>query len=197
MRLLCVSDVAAKPYYDYYTPGKLDGFDLILACGDLAPSYLEFLISMSHCPLVYVRGNHDDELLDTPIPGGLCAEDRVVVCKGVRILGLGGSYRYRQGKNMFTEGEMRRRVLSVTPQILLHRGFDILLTHAPAKGAGDLDTMAHQGFQCFNGLMDRYRPQLFVHGHVHPAYGRDIPMEGRRGNTRIINAYDHREIQLE
>ena len=35
MRILAISDVTAKYYFDYYTPGKLEGFDLILSCGDL------------------------------------------------------------------------------------------------------------------------------------------------------------------
>ena len=35
MKILAVSDAEAKYYYDYYQPGKLKEFDLILACGDL------------------------------------------------------------------------------------------------------------------------------------------------------------------
>ena len=33
MKILAVSDVEAKYYYDYYVPGKLREFDLIIACG--------------------------------------------------------------------------------------------------------------------------------------------------------------------
>ena len=43
MRILAVADTEAKYYYDYYTPGKLDEFDLILACGDLRREYLGHL----------------------------------------------------------------------------------------------------------------------------------------------------------
>ena len=46
MRILAVSDVDSKYYFDYYTPGKLDGIDLILACGDLHREYLEFLVAI-------------------------------------------------------------------------------------------------------------------------------------------------------
>ena len=184
----------AKYYYDFYSPGKLDGFDLILACGDLSPGYLDFLVSMARCPLVYVRGNHDDRLIDAPPGGCVCAEDRIVVCGGLRILGLGGSYRYRQGKNMFTEREMERRVRRLWFQLRRHKGFDVLLTHAPAKGMGDLDTIAHQGFQCFVELLDKYRPKYFVHGHVHRDYGANIPRRTVRGETTIINAFDHYEF---
>ena len=191
VNILAVSDVPAKYFYDFYAPGKLDGFDLILACGDLSPGYLDFLVSMANCPLVYVRGNHDDRLIDAPPDGCICAEDRIVVCKGLRILGLGGSYRYRKGRNMFTERQMKRRVRRLWLQLRRNKGFDILLTHAPARGLGDLDTRAHQGFQCFVKLLEKYRPKYFVHGHVHRNYGANIPQRTVRGETTIINAFDH------
>ena len=191
MKILAVSDVEAKYYYDYYTPGKLDEFDLILACGDLRRGYLDFLVSMAHCPLVYVRGNHDDTLIDDPPDGCICAEDTIVVCRGVRILGLGGSHRYREGENMFTEKEMRRRVRRLRFRLWRHGGFDILLTHAPARGINDFDVISHRGFECFIGLLDKYRPKYFVHGHIHKNYGIRIPQRTQRGETTIINAFDH------
>ena len=60
MKILAVSDVPSDQYYEYFKPGMLDEFDLILSCGDLRPEYLEFLVTMAHCSLVYVHGNHDD-----------------------------------------------------------------------------------------------------------------------------------------
>ena len=46
MKILAIADVTAKYYFDYYTPGKLDGFDLIVSCGDLHREYLE--LSLIH-----------------------------------------------------------------------------------------------------------------------------------------------------
>ena len=60
MRILAVADTESKYLYDNYTPGKLSGFDLILACGDLSRDYLEFLVDASKCPVLYVKGNHDE-----------------------------------------------------------------------------------------------------------------------------------------
>ena len=191
MKILAVSDVAAQYYYDFYTPGKLDEFDLILACGDLRAEYLEFLVTMAHCPLVYVRGNHDDRMIEEPPEGCICAEDAIVVCKGVRILGLGGSYRYGDGENMYTERQMRRRIGKLRLRLWRHRGFDILLTHAPAWRLNDLDDLSHRGFGCFVRLLDKYHPKYFVHGHVHRNYGIKIPQRTVRGETIVINAYDH------
>ena len=146
MRILAVSDVESRYFYDFYTPGKLDEFDLILASGDLKREYLEFLVTMANKPLLYVRGNHDDGFKDNPPEGCICVDGKLYVYKGIRILGLGGSFRYRPGENLYAERQMRRRILRLLPWIWWHRGFDILLTHAPARGLGDLDTRAHRGF---------------------------------------------------
>ena len=191
MKILAVSDVEAKYLYDYYTPGKLDGIDLILACGDLRREDLDFLVSMANRPLVYVRGNHDDAMIDNPPDGCICAEDTIVVARGLRILGLGGSQRYRDGENMFTEKQMKRRIRKLAFRLWRHKGFDILLTHAPARGVNDFDALSHRGFECFIELLDKYRPKYFVHGHIHKSYGVKIPQRTERGDTTIINAYDY------
>ena len=68
MRVLAVADKESAYYYDFYTPGKLSEFDLILACGDLRREYLEFLATLARCPVVYVRGNHNDSFLETQGP---------------------------------------------------------------------------------------------------------------------------------
>ena len=190
MRILAVSDVPCPAYYEHYTPGCLDGFDLILACGDLRRVYLEFLVTMARCPVVYVRGNHDDEYIDHPPEGCICAEDDIVVYQGIRILGLGGSYRYRPGESMYTEKQMRRRILRLWSKLHRHKGFDILLTHAPARGLNDFDTLSHRGFECFNELMDKYNPKYFIHGHIHRSYGPHIPQKCQRGDTTVINAFE-------
>ena len=191
MKILAVADAEAKYYYDYYQPGKLKEFDLILACGDLHKSYLEFLVTMAGCPVLYVRGNHDDAFEKNPPEGCVCVEDRIYVHEGVRILGLGGSFRYRKGNNMYTERQMRRRIRHLWFQLWRHKGFDILLTHAPARGVNDFDSRSHRGFECFVELLDKYKPRYFVHGHIHKNYGTRIPQKTQRNETMIINAYEY------
>lgn len=191
MRVLAVSDVPAPRYFDYYTPGCLKGFGCILACGDLPREYLEFLVTMADCPLFYVPGNHDESFSRTPPEGCVCADGRIVTCGGLRILGLGGSPRYREGRYMYTEAQMRRRVYRLAPQIWKHKGFDILLTHAPARGLGDLDTRVHRGFGAFTALLDKHQPPYHVHGHVHLNYGPHLPRRREYGGTVLLNAFGY------
>lgn len=196
MRILAVADVPADRFYEYYTEGKLDEFDLILSCGDLRPEYLEFLVTMAHCPLIYVHGNHDDSYGRGP-QGCECADDSIIEYRGIRILGLGGSFKYRDGKYMYTENQMKSRVRRLWLTIKKHHGFDILLTHAPARGLNDFETVPHRGFGCFNTLMEKYNPQFFIHGHIHRNYDYRIPQICTKGSTTVINAYEYCVFDIE
>ena len=60
MRILTIADTECRALWDYFRPEQLAGTDLILSCGDLDPDYLQFLVTMAGCPLLYVRGNHDE-----------------------------------------------------------------------------------------------------------------------------------------
>ena len=91
---------------------------------------------------------------------------------------------------MYTEQQMRRRIRRLWWQLKKHGGFDILLTHAPARGVNDFDTLSHRGFECFRELLDKYRPRYFIHGHIHRSYGHDIPQRSQYGGTTVVNAYD-------
>ena len=195
MKILAVSDVESKYFFEYYTPGKLKDYDLIIACGDLRVSYLEFLVTMARCPLLYVHGNHDDRFPREP-EGCICIDDRLYEYQGLRILGLGGSYRYGQGTYMYTERQMRRRIRRLCFTLWRKKGFDILVTHAPARGINDFETLPHRGFECFVELLDRYRPRLFLHGHIHRNYGAEIPRRTQRGETEIVNAYEYTVVEL-
>ena len=188
MRILAVADEESKYFYDHYSPVKLDEFDLILACGDLRKEYLEFLATLAHCPVLYVHGNHDDAFDAAPPGGCICVEDQIYTYRGVRILGLGGSYRYRDGTHMYTESQMARRIRKLKFRLWRSGGFDILMTHAPARHINDFDSLPHRGFVCFTDLLEQYRPKYFVHGHIHRSYGPNIPQRSSHGDTTTINA---------
>lgn len=190
MKLLLISDRESEYYWDYYQPGRLDGIDLILSCGDLNAKYLSFLVTMGRAPLLYVHGNHDQTYGRFPPEGCACVEDTLVTVNGLRILGLGGSILYSGGEHQYTERQMEKRIRRLRFQLLRAGGVDIVLTHAPARGYGDADDPAHRGFACFLELMDRHRPKYLIHGHVHFNYGYNISRVIRYGDTEIINAYE-------
>ena len=196
MKILVVSDCESRYLWDYFTPDKLDGVDLILSCGDVKPQYLSFLATFAHCPVLYVHGNHDDRYRQDPPLGCICVDGQLYEYQGVRILGLGGSMRYKPGDNQYTERQMAMRALRLAPKIMRKKGCDILLTHAPGRDMVACNDLAHMGFQTFNRLLDKYRPALFLHGHTHLNYGHNIPRESSYGDTRVVNGYERYLLEL-
>ena len=196
MKILALADEECPALWDYYIPGRLKGYDLILSCGDLKPNYLSFIVTMANVPVFYVHGNHDDRYERTPPEGCDCIDDQLVVYKGLRILGLGGSARYRQGEHQYTERAMRRRIAKLRRKIKRHKGVDIVVTHAAPEGLGDAQDPAHRGFRAFLDLLDKHRPSHLIHGHVHMTYGHNTPREMEYNDTKIINAYERYIIEI-
>ena len=196
MKILALADTADKMLWDYLNRDLLEGVELILACGDLPSAYLSFLTCFTDAPVIYVHGNHDQNYSKKPPEGCICVEDDIFVYKGVRIMGLGGSMRYRDSEHMYTEREMKARIRRMWLKLIRHRGFDILMTHAPAKGIGDQSDLPHRGFACFLKLMDKYAPRYMVHGHVHPEYGISFKRERKYGKTDVVNVYKRYYIEI-
>ena len=140
MKILAIADTEERCLWECFRKERFEGVDLILSAGDLGPDYLEFLVTVNK-PLIYVRGNHDDRYARHAPGGCICVEDSVYTYRGIRIAGLGGSMRYRDGANMYTEREMARRMRKLSRKVRMVGGCDILLTHAPAAGMGDLNDL--------------------------------------------------------
>ncbi|MBR6165358.1 MAG: metallophosphoesterase family protein [Clostridia bacterium] len=189
MRILAISDEPSDRLWGDRCREMLRGIDLILSAGDLPSAYLSFLTCFTNAPVVYVHGNHDDHYAKKPPEGCLCSDGKILQIQGVRILGLGGSVRYRpDAVHMYSESEMASRISSLRRKLRATGGFDILLTHAPIRGVGDQDTMSHRGFECFGPLLDRYRPAVMVHGHMHQSYTAFFKREREYHGIPVINA---------
>lgn len=191
MKILCIADEESKSLWDYYSEDKLEGIELIISCGDLKPDYLEFLVTMSNVPLLYIPGNHDGRFRDNPPGGCTCIDGIIYDFKGIHIMGLGGSMRYKDGPYQYSESQMNHRIWKLKAEMFKKGGIDIFVSHAPAKGYGDLSDLPHNGFMCFNTLMNCVHPQYMLHGHVHGSYvaGLSRTIEHESG-TKIINCYD-------
>lgn len=191
MKILLLADQAEPSLWERLDKRKLEGVELVLSCGDLPAEYLSFLTCFTSAPILYVHGNHDGRYEKKPPEGCICVEDTIYTHNGLRILGLGGSMRYRTGPHMYTEREMQRRVRRLRFKLWRSKGFDILLTHAPAYQLGDDTDLAHTGFQVFLELIDKYQPRYLIHGHVHQSYQHDFKRIRQRGDTQSINAFGY------
>jgi predicted phosphodiesterase len=217
VRVLAIADEVNEALY---TPENLKRAapDVVISCGDLPFDYLEYLVTILNVPLLYVPGNHDPDLSPRPDiePGldlalsGVAAErpdlpppgpegctnvdGRVEAARGLRVGGLGGSARYREGPNQYTQAQMRRRARRLARRARRRGGLDVLVTHAPPFGLGDEDDPAHRGFKSFHWLAGRLRPKLLLHGHIHP-YGQERA-DRRMGEMLVINAVPSRIVEV-
>ncbi len=191
MNILVLADEESKYLWDYFEKSKLDNIDLIISCGDLKSAYLSFLATFSKVPVLYVHGNHDAHYDTDPPDGCICIDDDIFIYKGIRILGLGGSKKYNFGAYQYTEQEMRSRVQKLWLKLKRHKGFDILVTHAPAYQFNDGEDLPHSGFMIFRNLLDKYKPKYFLHGHVHLSYNWNQKRECTyNDHTTVINGYE-------
>ena len=197
MKIMVLADEPDRRLWDLLDRQLLMEMDILIACGDLPAEYLSFLTCFTRAPVLYVCGNHDESYEKAPPEGCFCIEDQVYCCKGVRIVGLGGSMRYRPGPYQYTEAQMRRRAKRLSLKLWRTGGFDILVTHAPARGIGDEEHIAHRGFQTFVDLMEKYKPQYMVHGHIHKEYTSCFKRLRKYGDTVVVNANKSYVIEID
>ena len=190
MKILAIADEESKYLWDHFEKSKLEGIDLIISCGDLDPRYLSFLATFSAAPVIYVHGNHDKKYAQIEPEGCICIEDQIYEYNGIRILGLGGSMQYAGTVHQYTEKQMVQRVKKLRWKLRRKKGFDILVTHAPAYGINDGEDLPHRGFEVFKTLMEQYTPKYFIHGHMHKSYGKPKETIDMYQETKIINAFE-------
>ena len=96
MKILAVSDRVVNPIYGSHIRKRFGDVDMVVSCGDLPYSYLEYIVSMLNVPSFYVHGNHDgpEYLSDgrtlTEPRGWVNLDGRTVRCKGLLLGGLAG-----------------------------------------------------------------------------------------------------------
>ncbi len=191
MKLLAVSDQRLPEMLRQdYLRSSYGDIDLIISCGDMEVSYLEFISSALNRPLFFVRGNHDEHYAPER-PGGENLHLKYIIYNGLALMGLEGCIHYN-GKNVqYTEAEMSVLALRMLPRMMVHQrihghGADYLITHSPARGIHDREDPPHQGFKSLLWLMRLGKPRYMIHGHI-DIWDRRETIETQYFDTRIIN----------
>jgi predicted phosphodiesterase len=179
---------------------RYSDIDLIVSCGDLPVAYIDFIATILGKPLLYVRGNHDEQYTETP-PGGINLHNRFFEYKGVSFVGLEGSIKYNRGKIQYTQLEMHRMVVGLAPHLRYRRwryghGVDVFVTHSPPAGIHDGEDYPHKGFQSFLNFMRWYRPRYLWHGHVHTWDRRNV-VKTQYHDTLVMNINPYMVIDVE
>lgn len=207
IKVIAVSDIELEYISSAWVSTRLNGPNIALGCGDLSYSYLEYLIDILNCPLLYVRGNHTNPVQFTstgPISeprGGINLHRRIVQTNGVILAGVEGSLRYRPAPYQYSQSEMWGHVFRLIPGFLRNwfvhgRYLDIFVSHAPPWGIHDQPDLPHQGIKAFRWLLNVFRPSYHFHGHVH-IYKPETVRETQYLESKVINAYGYTECEIE
>jgi len=206
MKILAVSDVELGLLYSSSVKDRFRDVDLIISCGDLRYSYLEYLISMLNVPLYFVHGNHANQVEETVAgpkrspDGGVNINLQSVRYNGLLMAGLEGSVQYNYGPFQYSQTEMWLRVISLVPamfanRIRFGRYLDLFVTHAPPWHIHDQDDLPHHGIKAFLWFNHVFRPAYHLHGHIH-VYRNTTIVETHVESTRVANVYGYKVIQI-
>jgi len=196
MQILAIADTVVPALYGDFDAERFRGVDLVLGCGDLPPEYLAFLANTLEVPLYYVRGNHDLRYESSPPAGCLDLHNKLVQFNDLNILGLEGSRWYNNGPQQYTEKEMAAMIRKLRLKLWRKGRPDIIITHAPPRGVHDEEDLCHRGFKAYLGLIKKYQPRYFIHGHIHRDFTDDSERNTKVHNTSVINAYGYHVIEI-
>lgn len=224
MNILAVADKESSTLLHWVEKGEahLRLLDLIVSCGDLPASYLEYLSNALGVDLVYVRGNHDaygkfngakphpETLCQVP-----CYEEKfdglrnihghIFPLKECVFAGFEGSLWYNGEGPQYHEEEMFQLVRNMELRLRLHRLRDwfrrtltssVIVSHAPPAGVHDGQDLCHKGFLCYHHLLKAFLPVLWIHGHT-ATESVTKNQVSFCGQTTILNCYEHKFIHLE
>lgn len=192
MKLVAVSDTHGQHWEIPHIP---DGDVLIHAGDSLGQGTLEnledlnrWLGTLPHRHKIVIAGNHDRAYVDEPeqaraiLSNASYLEDSGIEIEGIRFWGSPWVPAFMDTTFMLEPGQPLYERWQLIPD-----NIDVLITHGPPKGIGDLIANHYktQNVGCRDLLerIDQLSLQAHIFGHIHEGYG-----EYQRGQTRLINA---------
>ena len=226
MKILAVSDKEDTKLHDFIlqNPEIIKKIDCIVSCGDLSKNYLEFIVDSVRKYFFFVEGNHPtfnnspinnylNKVIDKLYSneqhcnfGGTNLHSRMEIFKDYILVGFEGSMRYNQKSYQYTEKEMSKIVNKVAYQIRKQQFFDfifrrkkkkiIVISHAPISNIHDKQDTCHKGFICFKKFLDKFKPLIWFHGHIH-FEGQTIEQITKVEKTTVVNVCGFHIVSIE
>lgn len=206
MKIVCLSDTHLVHDEFDKIPAIPDG-DILIHSGDATfrgrpheiYRFSKWFHSLPHKYKIFVAGNHDIMFEDdrvkamgllydnpqywsSPIPTKdrcIYLEDSEVTIEGLRIYGAPWSPRFYDWAFNVDRGPKIKAKWDLIPEEI-----DILVTHGPPYGYGDLSTKNELlGCKDLMEAVNRVKPKVHIFGHIHSGYG-----VSNNGHTTFINA---------
>lgn len=188
MRILLLSDTHGS-----HEQVEIPPADVLIHAGDMTRSgtldelaaFNAFLATLPHPVKLVIAGNRDFCCEGNPVESrrlltnAIYLEDEEFAIAGLRVYGSPWQPPFLNMAFNLPRGEALREKWDRIPA-----GVDILVTHTPPMGFGDLTNLgAHVGCEELSAAVLRVRPQVNVYGHIHEGYG-----DRSHAGIRYINA---------
>jgi Icc-related predicted phosphoesterase len=92
---------------------------------------------------------------------------------------------------------MRSILRRLRPKLWWQKGVDVVVTHAPPRHIHDAEDPCHRGFECFHRLIKNYRPNYFIHGHIHKSFESPAQRVTVVSKTKVVNTYGYNILEIE
>ena len=225
VRILAISDEELISGRDAVIDNYVnEEIDVLLNCGDISPSYLEYVIhKFKPWKTIMVHGNHDktfysqrkDEIEDnngfsTVYQGAYVITDGVYQIQDddkaihLNICGFSGAYAHGEWPFYYDERRASRFVKSLSFKDFFNNldQLDIMMTHSAPKIGDylpDVDTH-HRPSQEIAEIHKKFKPRMWFYGHIHPRYTDeqlDHRIEDEDGVTYLINTVPFKVIEYD
>jgi len=193
MKILAITDIhgnlgAIQKIFDK----EIQDIDAVLVCGDIThfgsiAKTEEILneITKHNVPTYFVPGNCDNRrLLDLKeLAGAINIHGKIVKINQLSIVGIGGSPITPFNTNIeFSEDEFEAIIDGLEKEIEPNKW--ILCAHSPPYGTA-VDLLfngMHAGSRTIYKFIEKSKPLVSIHGHIHEARGID-----KIGNIPVVN----------
>lgn len=187
MRILAFSDLHMARARATALVAASGEADLVIGAGDFCNhrdglDLVREMLAGLQAPMLAVPGNAESEaeLRAAQLPQTTVLHGSGTEVDGIRFFGLG------YGVPVTPFGDWSCDLSEEGAASMLDRctGADVLITHSPPKGLGDLTSAGISvGSTAIASAIDRLQPQLAVCGHIHDSWG----ARGQIGQTQVAN----------
>lgn len=190
IRMVAISDT-----HGLHRGLTIPGGDILMHAGDVTrrgtladlEAFNAFLGELPHQHKLVIAGNHDWCLQNEPqaarrlLTHALYLEDEAATVEGIRFYGSPWQpWFFDWAFNLQRGAEIRAK------WDLIPDDTEVLVTHGPPAGFGDLTTRGvRAGCEDLLAAVARVRPRFHIFGHIHEGFG---VWEGSPAETTFVNA---------
>lgn len=186
-RIFAFSDLHHSRHHAETLVSTSQAADIVIGAGDFCnmrqglPGAISLLADIKR-PFLMVPGNAEsvDELRDAAHEGMTVLHGDSIEVGNLQVFGIG----YGIPKTPFGDWSCDLSEESAAEMLAGCDLADILVTHSPPKGVGDVTSRGVSvGSVAVRDAVMRIKPKLVLCGHIHDSWGQ----EGMIGDTRVVN----------